>query len=136
LASGGGVKLLVCGGRNFTDRRFAFARLDAIHDSPHGPVTDIVEGGAAGGDALGRAWCLQRLGKPSIRVDAEWDRLDAPGAFIKTNRLGKRYNANAGHARNQRMLEEHRPDACLALPGGAGTGDMVCRARAAGVAIL
>jgi len=72
------VKLLVCGGRNFTDRRFAFARLDAIHTGPHGPVTDIAEGGAHGGEALGRAWCLQRLGKPPIRVgvadEGQWPR--------------------------------------------------------------
>lgn len=128
------MRLLVCGGRNFTDGRFGFARLDAIH-AEH-TVTDVIEGGASGGDAIGRAWCWQRLGKPSIRCDADWDNLDAPGAVIKRRRDGKLYNVRAGFDRNQSMLDEHRPDACAPLPGGAGTADMVERALAAGLRIL
>lgn len=128
------MRVLVCGGRDFADRAFAFARLDAIHAKR--PITEIIEGGATGGDALGRAWSWQRLGKPSIKCPADWKNLDAPGAVIRRNRRGELYNANAGYTRNQSMLDEHRPDACLALPGGYGTADMVERAHAAGVELL
>ena len=41
----------------------------------------------------------------------------------------------AGPIRNQRMLDEGRPDLVVAFPGGRGTADMVRRARAAGVKV-
>jgi len=45
--------------------------------------------------------------------------------------LGKK----AGPLRNQRMLDEGKPDLVVAFPGGGGTKDMVRRAVSAGVAI-
>jgi hypothetical protein len=36
------------------------------------------------------------------------------------NRLGP----GAGHIRNQRMIDEGKPDAAVAFPGGTGTADM------------
>lgn len=130
------MRLLVCGGRDFTDREFGFSRLDEAHAGPHGPITEIIEGGATGGDAIARAWSWQRLGRAPTSCPADWDNLDAPGACLKRRRNGSLYNANAGFARNQSMLDEQRPDACLALPGGNGTADMVTRAKAAGLRLL
>jgi hypothetical protein len=37
----------------------------------------------------------------------------------------------AGPIRNQRMLDEGRPELVIAFPGGRGTSDMTARARAA-----
>lgn len=37
---------------------------------------------------------------------AKWDVLDTPGAKIKTNTRGKKYNANAGFDRNIEMARE------------------------------
>jgi len=47
-------------------------------------------------------------------------------------KLGKK----AGPLRNQRMIDEGRPDLVVAFPGGKGTADMVRRAEAAGVKVL
>jgi hypothetical protein len=134
--SADGIDLLVTGGRGFTDKEYAFRRLDEIHTGPHGPVRRIIEGGAKGGDALARAWSWQRLGRPSKRCPADWDDITASGAVVRVRRGGLPYNANAGFARNQSMLDEERPDACLALPGGNGTADMVARCLRAGVPLL
>jgi len=42
---------------------------------------------------------------------------------------------SAGPRRNQRMIDEGKPDLVLAFPGGRGTADMVRRARAAGIEV-
>lgn len=46
------------------------------------------------------------------------------------------YGLAAGPLRNQRMLDEGKPDVVLAFPGGKGTADMVARARKAGVRVV
>ena len=58
--------------------------------------------------------------------------IDIPGARVRWNRRGF-YNALAGTWRNQTMLDEGKPTAFLAMPGGTGTADMVARCRAAGL---
>lgn len=130
------MRLLVTGGRNYTDRAAAFARLDEIHEGPYGPVTEVIEGGATGGDALARAWSRQRLGKPSTSCPADWSNIDAPGAVVRHRSDGRAYNVKAGFDRNQSMIDDHKPDACAPLPGGSGTADMVERAKAAGLLVL
>jgi len=42
----------------------------------------------------------------------------------------------AGPMRNQRMLDEGKPDLVIAFPGGRGTADMVQRAKAAHVRVI
>lgn len=46
---------------------------------------------------------------------------------------GTKYDLLAGFRRNQRMLDESKPDVVVAFRGGDGTEDMVKRAVAAGV---
>lgn len=41
----------------------------------------------------------------------------------------------AGPIRNQRMLDDGKPDRVLAFPGGRGTANMVKLAKAAGVPV-
>lgn len=111
------MRVLVCGGRNFTDREAVFHELHQLAET-HGWVT-VIEGGAQGADALARLWaqlCYQGL----VTVHAEW------------KRLGK----GAGPARNTRMLVSGKPDLVLAFPGGKGTADMVRQAREVGVQII
>lgn len=45
------------------------------------------------------------------------------------------HGRSAGPRRNQRMLDEGRPDLVLAFPGARGTADLVRRAQAAGVLV-
>ena len=47
-------------------------------------------------------------------------------------RLGRK----AGPIRNQRMLDEGKPDLVVAFPGGKGTNGMIDLARNAGVRVI
>ena len=97
-------------------------------------ITFLINGGASGADTLSTLWALEN--QVSFReYRAEWNDLDAPNARIKYT-WGKPYNANAGFDRNQKMLDEGKPDVVVAFPGGSGTADMVKRAKEAGVEVI
>jgi hypothetical protein len=113
------VKVLVTGGRDYTDRQTLYRTLAAI-DADHG-ISVIIEGCAEGADRLAAAWA--RDNEIGLRhFPAQW-------------REGGVYNPLAGKQRNQRMLHEGRPDLVVAFPGGQGTAHMVDIARRAGVPI-
>lgn len=113
------MKVLVCGGRDFSDY-LAFARaMNAIRDE-RGPFTEIIHGGAKGAD-----WCAHLYaGLPNQGMErcfpADW----------------KRDGRGAGPIRNQRMLDEGKPDLVVAFPGGRGTADMIRRSRKAGIEVI
>jgi hypothetical protein len=81
--------------------------------------TAVAHGGADGADTLANAAALM-LSVPVTEYPADW----------------KSYGPSGGPIRNARMLGEFMPDVVLAFPGGAGTADMVKRARAAGVRVV
>lgn len=111
------MKVIVCGGRDYADRKTLRKSLAAFHAQR--PITAIIHGGARGADFLAEEWARHnRL--PVIRVDAPW------AAFGKA----------AGHTRNGWMLEHCQPNAVLAFPGGRGTEDMVRQAEAANVEVV
>lgn len=108
------MRLVVTGGRNFDDAvRVSFA-LSAVHRK-HG-ITLLIEGGARGADRLCAEWA-KRVGVPCKTFPADW------GGHGKA----------AGHLRNQQMIDEGKPDAAVAFPGGRGTADMVRRINKAGI---
>lgn len=111
-----GMRLLVCGGRDFADRAAAWRALDAAH--ARRPIGLLIHGGARGADELAGAWADAR-GVPVHAYPALW----------------KAYGPAAGPMRNQRMMETARPDGVLALPGGRGTADMCTWAALAGLPI-
>ena len=113
------MRLLVTGGRDYSDEATVTRVLNEIM-----PAVLIV-GDARGADALAREWATAtniERGEPVLLhvFDADWDR----------------YGKRAGPIRNQRMLDQGRPDLVLAFPGGRGTEDMCRRAKAAGVPVL
>ena len=108
-----GFRVLVCGGRDYDDRDRAFAELDALQ-----PIRMVIHGNARGADMLAGIWCRHRSVQ-EVACPAQW------------SKFGKR----AGPMRNEAMLG-HSPDLVLAFPGGAGTADMVRRARRAGVRVV
>lgn len=110
------MRLLVCGGRDFTNYGFICEVLDAIHKIT--PVTVLIHGNARGADELGGAWATGR-GVKVWPVPANW----------------KRDGRRAGPLRNQRMLGLN-PELVVAFPGGRGTADMVRRAKAAGIEVI
>lgn len=141
-------RILVCGGRNYTDRLKLFAALDAIcvergwtsggdcrGTENYLPRVVVISGKAPGADTLALDWATVNW-CGTKEFPADWTDLSHPDAVIQTRRDGSRYDALAGHRRNQQMIDEGKPDLVVAFPGGAGTADMVRRARAAGVEVL
>lgn len=110
------MRLLVCGGRDFSDTALLERILDDIHSKT--PVTCLVHGAARGADTLAAQWAASR-GVPALAFQADWER----------------DGRAAGPLRNARMLEEGRPDSVVAFPGGRGTADMVARSRRAGLPV-
>lgn len=109
-------RVLVCGGRYFDNllaMRLALSFLDGEQ-----AIALVINGGASGADTLARQWAGER-GIPCETYPASWT-VDG---------------RSAGPKRNQRMLDQGRPDAVVAFPGGSGTADMVRRARKAGVPV-
>ena len=112
------MRVLVCGGRDYTDRARVWRVLDAYREK-YGRLT-IIQGGARGADRHARDWALAQSSVCLINEPADWDA----------------HGKAAGPIRNQRMLDEGKPDLVLAFPGGRGTADMVSRARKAGIRVI
>ena len=122
------MRVVVTGGRDFTDTRRVFAALDALHDRR--PITALIEGEASGLDVRAKAWARQR-GVPPVPFPAPWTDIAHPSAVVRHRRDGTAYDAAAGGRRNQQMIDEGRPDFGLVFPGGTGTADMRARLVAA-----
>ena len=110
------MKLLVCGGRDYSDRMAAFVALDAVHSKR--PITAVIHGAAKGADLLAGQWAKQN-GIHAMPFPADW------------NKDGRA----AGPIRNARMLAEGKPDGVVAFPGGRGTADMIAQASKAGLKV-
>ena len=111
------MKVLVCGGRAYTDASTIGTVLNDVHESRK--IDILIEGGASGADKRAREWARSN-GIHVATVDALWG-----------GPLGK----NAGPARNEAMLRLI-PDLVVAFPGGTGTASMVRIASQAGVEVL
>ncbi len=96
-------KLLICGGRHFTD----YLKLEAAMRSLSFTPAIIIEGGCGGADILAKQWAINN-DVQYAEVPAMWDN------------FGKR----AGPLRNYAMYLLN-PEYCLAMPGDKGTQDMV-----------
>lgn len=107
------LRVLVCGGRDYTDADTLYAALDALPQ----PLI-IIHGAARGADTLAGLWAESRS-QPQMPFPARWSE----------------YGRAAGIYRNIEMLESGEPDLVIAAPGGRGTAHMVKIARAAGVQV-
>ena len=124
------MKVLVCGGRDFTDWPFfrvkmeeialaRFPRMDADEYGNFLYKVTIISGGAKGADTLAADWAaVNWAGYEEYRAD--W------------NKHGKA----AGPIRNQQMLDEGKPDLVIAFLGGNGTNDMINRAKKADIEVI
>jgi hypothetical protein len=111
------MKVIVCGGRFFDDRRALAAYMDRLNLLR--PITEIAEGGAWGADRMAKRWAVSR-GIPVRTFAARWID-DGP---------------SAGAIRNAEMLEKFEPQCVIAFPGGNGTRNMVMQAERRGVLVL
>ncbi len=110
-------RVLVCGGRGFFDRTMLFNTLDGLRRTYR--ALHIIDGAAFGADSLASEWAVEN-DQSLEEYPADWTR----------------FGRAAGSIRNQRMLDEGKPDLVVAFPGGRGTADMVRRAKAAGVEVM
>ena len=108
------MRLLVCGGRDYTDRDLVWRIVGRLNPAV------LIQGGAAGADRLAKLWAESKGLVEIVTEPADWDL----------------HGKAAGPMRNKLMLDKHEPDLVLAFPGGAGTDDMVAQARRAGVPVV
>lgn len=107
------MRVLVCGGRDFSKKNLLYNTLDQYN------ITELCHGGARGADSLADQWA-QDNNIPQVIFPANW----------------KKYGKKAGPYRNYKMLQEFDPDLIIAFPGGAGTGHMVRISREAGKEVV
>lgn len=114
------MKVLVCGGRDFTDSALVSRYLNAIFENSdlNEPLLLIHGDCATGADWLADEWAQKCGSVQVVRCPANW-------------KLGKK----AGPLRNEAMLEL-KPDVVIAFPGGKGTADMVRRAKQKHVRVI
>jgi hypothetical protein len=111
------MRVIVCGGRDYGDWFHLRDTLDTLHAERR--FDHVITGAAPGADTLADTWARSKAISVS-RYYALW----------------RTYGPAAGPMRNQKMLDEGRPDLVVAFPGGRGTADMVNRARAAHLAVI
>lgn len=52
------MRVIICGGRDYRDRRAVFSALDRLHGKRG--IDFLIHGAAAGADYLGRQWAQDR----------------------------------------------------------------------------
>ncbi|MGV2914773.1 SLOG family protein [Streptomyces alfalfae] len=135
--------ILLTGSRTWPDPQLLEDTLltvwhDALQDGYDG--IELMHGDAdEGADALGDAWAIHN-GVPVRRRPADWDgpcASDCRPGHRRRNRRGLDYCPQAGHRRNQQMVDE-RPDLVVVAHhnNSRGTADCMRRAAAAGIPVL
>ena len=110
------MKVIVCGGRDYSDIRNVFMKLDEFHVET--PITELMQGGAAGADYIAKTWAEKR-GVTVHTIKADW----------------KKYGRSAGPVRNGEMLK-WGPDVVIAFSGSIGTEDMKNKAMNSKVRVV
>lgn len=103
------MKVIVCGGRDYSDQKAVFDALDRWHTKQK--ISILIHGAASGADRLAESWANAR-GIISVAVKPLW----------------KHHGKAAGPLRNRAMLKL-KPHMVIAFPGGAGTSDMIKAAK-------
>ena len=109
------LRLIVCGGRNYHNKKAIWIALDDVH-LKYG-IAAIIQGAADGADRWAAEWGWEHQ-KDNVLVcsyPADWQK------------EGK----SAGPKRNARMIAESNPNGVIAFPGGVGTADMIKKAKTA-----
>ena len=112
------MRVIVCGGRDYTDGTTVARVLSALDLSDAVVVVGVDPQRPRGADGLAYSWC-QTYDVTVEPHPADWHR----------------YGPGAGPIRNRAMADAGA-HLVIAFPGGRGTADMVGRARSAGVPVL
>lgn len=120
------MRILICGGRDM-DRTDAWNWLERnlYREVEHATgchsitIEKVIHGGARGADEGAGDWAKSEH-VPVVVCPADW----------------KKHGKAAGPIRNREMLQVHKPDVVVALPGGRGTANMIMLAEGAGVPVI
>ena len=113
------MRVLVCGGRKYNDRDHIWNTLCEVN-SARGPISCIIHGAATGADS-----------EAMIRAQTVANVKHAP--FVADSHT---HGRSAGPIRNQRMIDEGKPDLIVAFPGGKVPANMVRRAKEAAIEVV
>lgn len=116
------MRVLVCGGRDYPTEAVWHWLSNYAPAELGGQITVLLHGGATGADSAAGEWARRSsCGEVrEIAYPANW----------------RKYGKRAGPLRNQRMIDEGKPDAVIAFAGGRGTADMIARAEAACIRVV
>ena len=118
------MRVLVCGGRDYQDRRRVFQFLDQLHAQVqislviHGACRRKGSDELCGTDRWAQEWAQARE-IAYLGVPAKWST----------------YGNSAGYRRNGEMLRRAKPERVVASQGGRGTADMIQQAENAGILV-
>jgi hypothetical protein len=107
------MRLVVTGGRNYTNKTFVYSVLSSYD------ISFLGVGDAKGVDSLAREYAVEN-NIPYKVFKADW------------NLYGKK----AGPIRNELMLEDIKPDLVIAFRGGRGTEDCARKAMEKSIPVL
>jgi len=100
------MRLLVFGGRKYSNKKAVFDALDRVHNE-RGPIVLIIHEGATGADSLAAEWA--RLNKVEQDI------------YKLTKHVWHVIGDAAGPLRNKQMVKKGRPDVAVGFPGDTGT---------------
>lgn len=119
-------RVIVCGARDFRNGALVYQALDFLHRERGlalvihgcaGKLCRMTHKVLEGADLFAQEWAWTR-GVAFSRWPADWSGGDS-----------------GGPKRNTRMLEQGKPHAVVAFPGGTGTADMTRQAMEAGLPV-
>ncbi|MGV1787340.1 MULTISPECIES: SLOG family protein [Agrobacterium] len=120
------MNVLICGGRDM-DRidawnwleKNAMDELSFASGLSNFTIDKIIHGGCRGADEGAGEWATSEH-IPVAVCQADW----------------KKHGKAAGPIRNQLMIDLHKPDFLIALPGGKGTENMIRLAESHGIKVI
>jgi hypothetical protein len=111
------MRLIVCGGRSFTNFELVERELTQLNCNK--PISVLIHGWIGPAASVIEHWAREN-DIPIVRYPPNWE-LHGKGAETR---------------RNEFMLSDSRPGLVIAFPGGPDTSDLVRRALNKGVAVL
>jgi hypothetical protein len=111
------MRIVVTGGRDYADSEFIDVALTELHI--RSGIEELAHGAASGADYLCGLWARENA-VPVKPYPANWGR----------------YGNSAGPIRNGFMLDDFKPDAVVAFPGGRGTRGCMRAAEARSVPVF
>lgn len=121
------MRVLVCGGRDFSDRATLRVELDRLRAELG--ITHVVTGAQRRFNRETKRW------EGADYHAEEWAR-DQCIWYSGLAANWKAHGDGAGPRRNRMMLDQIKPERVIALRGGKGTANMCAEARAMGIEVI